>query len=125
MNPRSVHGGSRVYATALMVYSAATVMSGRESACAAIRFPPIHQVLDEILKYGRIELVVDFLAVPFGRDQAGVFQDAEMSGDRGPARVEPRRDLAGGAWRSSEEPEDLAPRRIRHRAEDGVPHLHT
>src|SRR5216684_1377682 len=122
MNPRSVHGGNRVYPTALTAYSVATTTSGRESACAAIRFPPVHQVFDEILKYRRIEFVVDFLAVPFGRDEARIFQDAEMPRDGRPARVEPSGDLAGSARRSAEEPQDLAARRVRHRAEDSVPH---
>jgi hypothetical protein len=56
--------------------------------------------------------------------QTGVFQDAEMSRDGWPARVEPRRDLAGGARRGAEEPEYLATGRVRQGAKNGVPNLH-
>src|SRR5438093_12597010 len=104
----TVAAGSRAYATALMTYRAAVVASGRESAWAAIRFHPFHQVLDQILEHRGVEFVVNLLAVPLGRDQIGVFKDAEVPGDGGPARVEPRRDLAGGARRRAEEPEDRA-----------------
>src|ERR1700724_437845 len=97
------------------------VASGRESAWTAIRFHPFHQVLDEILEHRGVELVVDLLSVSFRRDQTGVFQDAEVPRDGWPARVEPRRDLAGGARRGAEEPEYLATGRVGQRAKHGVP----
>src|SRR5438552_18902705 len=113
MNARlTVAGGSRAYATALMTYKAATVASGRESAWAAIRFHPFHQVLDQILEHRGVELVVDLLSVAFGRDQPGIFQDAEMPRNGWPTRVEPRRNLAGGARCGAEEPEYLATGRV-------------
>src|SRR5712692_10648568 len=125
MNARSkVAGGSRAYATALRTYKATIVASGRESPWTAIRCHPFQQVLDQILEHRGVELVVDLLSVSFRRDQTGVFQDAEMPRDGWPARVEPRRDLAGGPRRRAEEPEDLATGRVRQGAKNGVPHLH-
>src|SRR5262245_21938927 len=61
------------------------------------RSGPLHQMLHEVLEDGRVDLVMDLLAAPFGDDEAGVAEDREVARDGRPARVEARRDVAGGA----------------------------
>src|SRR5262245_57314939 len=109
---------------ALMMYRTTMKASERASAMAAIRFHPFHQVLDQVLEHRGVEFVVDFLTVPLGHDQAGLFQHAQVPRHGWPAGVELGRDLAGGARCTAEKPEDLATGRIGECAKDGVPHLH-
>jgi hypothetical protein len=57
------------------------------------RARPLNQMLNEVLKYGRIQLVTDLLPMTFGHDEASLTQHREMPGDRWPTRVELRRDF--------------------------------
>jgi hypothetical protein len=74
-------------------------------------------MLNQVLKYGRIQLVHDLLAVALGENEPSIAQRAEVTGDGSPGGREVLGDLAGALGPIAEEAEDLAAGGIREGTE--------
>ncbi|HEY2435274.1 MAG TPA: hypothetical protein VGI12_21575 [Vicinamibacterales bacterium] len=74
-------------------------------------------MLQELLKYRRVELVKNFLTVPLGDDETRVSKHSEMARDRGPARIETIGDLPRRQGALAEKLQDPPARPVGERAE--------
>ena len=77
-------------------------------------------MLDEVLKDGRVQLVIDRLALSFGDDEPTGPEHREMPRDGRPARMELVGDFAGRPWARAEEIENLPPRFVGQRTVERV-----
>src|SRR5712692_1812434 len=84
------------------------------------RFCPVHQMMHEILKNRRIELVVNLLALSLREHESRVAKNSQMTRDRGPARIEPSRDFPRSPPPAAQHSQDLAPCVVRQSAERAV-----
>src|SRR5690349_4376594 len=108
--------GSDRYATTLM-----TIASRRMSGAYHLRtFPPssgrwacpLHDLLEDIVEHGGVELVDDLLAVALGENEPGVAEHAEVARHGRPRGWEMLCDLARGARSVAEQLEDVASGRV-------------
>ena len=96
-----------------------TVASG-----IAGRAGPVNQMLNQVLEDRGVQLVANLLPAPLGDDETGVAQHREVARNRGPARVEPIRDVAGGQRAVPQQRENVAPRLVGQCAEGSIRRAH-
>jgi len=65
-------------------------------------------MMHKILKNGRIELVVDFLASSLLEHESCFAKDGQVTRDGRPARIEPIRDFPSGPRSAAQHSQDLA-----------------
>ena len=81
---------------------------------------PLHDLLDDVVEDGGVELVDDLLSVTLGENEPGVAEHAEVPGDRGPRRRKVFGDFTRCARSVAQELEDVAARGVGECAEDGL-----
>jgi len=78
---------------------------------------PFHQVLNQILKDRRVELVVNLLSLPVGQHESSLTKDGQVAGDRWPRRLEVTGDLAGRSRAGAKQPKNVSTCLVAKRAE--------
>src|SRR5438067_816531 len=112
------YGSPAEFGTSCLLLSARALRS--HSRRPRSRSDPLHQMLQHVLKYGRVQLVMNFLSGPRREYKTGIAQHAKVARNSRPARLESRRQLARGARPVAKQPQNLTAGLVAQSAKDGV-----
>jgi hypothetical protein len=78
---------------------------------------PFHEVLNQILKDRRVELVVNLLPLSVGQHEPSLTKNGKVAGDRWPRGIEVTGNLARRSRAGAKQPKNVSTRLVAKRAE--------